>query len=112
MAADKDWSPESEQDPLELQREQLKIGKEFLEMARAEKEKQAQREAAVLRVHQGPPVSEYLTADQIKPPSFEEVSAALSKCWEEAKKAVPDAPDHVKVIAFQSLLSTTHRYGF
>lgn len=108
MAGDKDWSPESEEDPLKLQKEQLEIGKEFLAMAKAEQEKNRQREARVL---EAPAVAELLGGEPMKPPSFEDVSAALAKCWEEAKKIVPDAPDHVKVIAFQSLLSTTHRYG-
>lgn len=106
MAEDKDWSPESEEDPLKIQKEQLQIGKEFLAMAKAEQEKMRQRAA------EEPPARGFLVAEPPQPPSFEEVSAALTKCWEEAKKAVPDAPDHVKVIAFQALLSTTHRYGF
>jgi hypothetical protein len=108
MGGDKDWSPENEIDPLELQRQQLELGKKFMAKVEAkEKEEQERRE----RLAEAPPLGALGPAVVcVKPPSFEEVSAALTKCWEMTKKAVPDAPDHVKIIAFQSLLRTEHPY--
>lgn len=112
----KDWSPEGEDDPgeiakeqLRLQKEQLALGKRFMEKAdkaeaEAEAKAQAERNAGPPMgpgVYLGPPG--YATTTY-KPPSFEEVSDKVKRAWDEVKRVVPDAPDQVKFMVFNLLI--------
>ena len=110
-----DWSPEDEVDPTEIAKQQLALGKKFME--RVEKEdrerEDREREERKKRELDAPPCPEYRVPPSPPPPTFEEVSAMIKKVWDEVKTIVPDAPDHVKVQAFEHLLSVIGRrhYG-
>lgn len=98
-----DWTPEKEEedDPIKLQKEQLAIGKEFLErLKKQEAEEQKRREE-----YAAAPPAYGIAPAMYKPPTFEEVSANIKKTWEEVERIIPTAPDSVKTYAFQALAS-------
>lgn len=96
--ADKEWSENPEDDPVELQKRQLALGKEFLD--RLKKQEAAEEERR--KKYENPTA----LADAMRPyspPSFEEVSAVLKKAWDEVERIMPTAGDKAKAMAFQSL---------
>lgn len=102
-----DWTPEKEEedDPIKLQKEQLAIGKEFLErLKKQEAEEQKRREEYEARP--AAPVAYGTIHSDYKPPTFEEISANIKKAWDEVERVIPDAPDSVKTYAFQGLYSS------
>jgi hypothetical protein len=104
---EKDWNPDDEVDLEKLQRENLIAGKKFLErMERENAEAKARQEAYATAPGQGAPA--------YTPPSFEQISVAMKEAWDEVKRIAPDAPDGVKIIIFQGLLSSHARgpHGF
>jgi hypothetical protein len=100
MAAEKEWSENPEDDPVELQKRQLNLAKKFLEkMDKAEAEEKRHREEC----QAGPPrLAGAIMA--YKPPTFEEVSSVLQKAWAEVERIMPTAQDRTKAIAFQTLM--------
>ena len=97
--ADKEWSENPEDDPIELQKQQIAIGKEFLARIRKEDE---ERKARAVEHAVCPPRA--IAASVYKPPTFEEVSAVLKKAWDEVERIMPTAGDRVKAAAFQTLM--------
>jgi hypothetical protein len=98
MAAEKEWSENPEDDPVELQKRQLALGKRFIEkMEKAEAEEKRRREEC-----EAVPVAGAIRA--YKPPTFEEVSSVLQKAWAEVERIMPTAQDRTKAIAFQTLM--------
>lgn len=97
--ADKEWSPEDDLDPVKIQKESLDLQKRFMEkIEKEEREKEERRNSEKDHLRQVVPY-------ELPPaPTFEERSAVIVKAWTETKRIVPDAPDHVKAIVFQSLL--------
>jgi hypothetical protein len=96
---EKEWSEDPADDPIELQKEQVKIGKELLDRIKRQEAEEAARKAqyedAIPPAARAPYV----------PPSFEEVSAVLKKAWLGVEAIMPTAPDRVKAIAFHALMS-------
>jgi hypothetical protein len=104
---EKDWSPEDEVDPIELQKRQLALGEKFMAKLEKEEAEKAKRQAeAEVFV----PAAPYMPPP---PPTFEERCARIEKAWAETKRLVPDAPDNVKTIVFQTLLHSSENtiYG-
>src|SRR5574339_542615 len=97
---EKEWDPD-EPAPVELQKEQLKLGKEFLQRLKDQEKVDAERRAEyeAERAERGPMIA----PAAYKAPSFEEVSAVLKKAWDEVERIMPTAGDQVKVQAFQML---------
>ena len=96
--ADKEWSENPEDDPIELQKQQLALGKEFMARLRREEEEKKAREAEYAN-------RPTIARPAFKPPTFEEVSACIKKTWDEIERIMPTAKDRVKALAFQSLFS-------
>ena len=94
---EKEWSENPEDDPVNLQKEQLRIGKEFLERLKKEEAATKERMEREAEYRAAPPV-------RYKPPTFEEVSGVLKKAWEGVEAIMPTAGDRVKAIAFQTLM--------
>lgn len=99
-----DWTPEKEEedDPINLQKEQLALGKEFLERLKkqeAEEKKRREEYVEVPRVYGTAPAT-------YKPPTFEEVSQDAKKAWEEVEKIMPTGTDVAKSRVFESLFHT------
>lgn len=92
-----DYDPAKEVDPLKLQQQAVEQQREALEMMREEK---ARRDALEAERAEAPigAIGTYT------PPTFEEISARIVKCWEEVKRVLPDAPDPVKCRAFEALM--------
>ena len=101
--ADKEWDPD-EPDPIDLQKQQIAMGKEFLARLKKQDEKEAreraEREAFAAA---SPPV-----ARTYVPPSPEEVGETFKRAWEHTKRIMPDAPEMVQLRAFESLI---HAYA-
>lgn len=96
-----DWTPEKEEedDPIKLQKQQLALGKEFIErLKKLEAEEKKRREECAV------PVSGYVTSREYKPPTFEEVSAGMKKAWDEVERIMPNATNEAKSYAFQTLV--------
>jgi len=93
---EKEWSESPGDDPIELQKKQLALGKEFLR--RIEEQEEKERKQACQ------PAAYGAIAPAYTPPTFEQTSERIKKAWEEVKQIVPDAPDQVKVQAFQALM--------
>jgi len=95
--ADKEWSEDPEDDPVELQKKQLALGKKFLEkMEKQEADEEARRQAyAEMPARPAVPY---------KPPTFEDVSGTLKKAWDEVERIMPGAPEAAKSYAFQTLV--------
>lgn len=95
---EREWSENPEDDPIELQKKQLELGKKFLkkveEQEAKEREKEEQYRAA------GPAIA----PSAYRHPTFEEVSAAMKKAWDEVSRIMPDATDAAKSYAFQTLV--------
>lgn len=100
--AEKEWSESPEDDPVELQKRQLALGKKFLDKMEAQEAKDKEREAAL-------PV--YGTVTTYSPPTFEQTSERVKKAWDEVERIVPRAPDAVKAQAFQALMNTSQFFG-
>lgn len=100
--APKEYDPDDEVDPIELQKEQIAMGKEFLGRLR----KQDAAEAARMEEFRETSPSVFAAPP---PQTFEEASADIKKTWEEVKKVCPDAPDTVKAMAFQQLMYTNRK---
>jgi hypothetical protein len=102
-----DWDPEKEKenDPVKLQQEQLALARRYMaKIEKAEQEAAARKAEAEAAAGQ---VAHVVGAfEPPKPPSFEVMSAALKKSWDETKLIVPDAPDSVKSFTFQTLAQT------
>jgi hypothetical protein len=98
MAEDKEWSEDPADDPIELQKEHLKLGKEFLARIKKQEAEEAARRAQL--EDPGQPIA----APAYTPPSFEEVSAVLKKAWDGVEAIMPTAPGEVKAMAFQTLM--------
>ncbi len=96
MAIEKEWSENPEDDPVELQKKQLELGKKFLEKIEAQEAEQKARENEYRAA--GP-----VSAPVYTPPTFEEVSAVLKKAWDEVERIMPTAVDGAKAYAFQTL---------
>lgn len=97
-AEDKEWSEDPADDPVELQKEQIKIGRELLDrVKRQEEEARAREEEYAAR---GPMIA----PAPYKAPTFEEVSAVLKKAWDEVERIMPTAPDAVKARAFDTMM--------
>ncbi len=96
-----DWTPEKEEedDPIKLQKEQLALGKEFMDRLKKEDEekKRRQEEYAARGPEMAPAV--------YKAPTFEEVSSTLKKAWDEVERIMPGAPEAAKSYAFQTLVN-------
>lgn len=98
--AEKEWSEDPEDDPIELQKKQLALGKKFLEkMEKQEAEEKARKEAYAQEA-----IQPHAYVTQYTPPTFEEVSATLKKAWSEVEHIMPNAPDAAKSYAFQTLV--------
>ena len=95
---EKEWSENPEDDPIELQKEHLKLGKEFLARIKKQEAEEAARKAQYEEA--GP----RLAAPAYTPPSFEEVSGVLKKAWLEVDFIMPTAPGEVKKVAFEVLM--------
>lgn len=97
--SEKEWSEDPEDDPVELQKQQIALGKEFMARLKAEDADRKRREEEYAA---NPPqlgaVREY------KPPTFEEVSSTLKKAWDEVERIMPNATDTAKSYAFQTLV--------
>jgi len=96
MTAEKEWSENPEDDPIEIQKQQLQLAKEFMAKVKAQEEEAKAKEA------------EYRAAGPIGavpyiPPTFEEVSAVLKKAWDEVERIMPSAGNRAKAYAFQTL---------
>lgn len=100
--AEKEWSENPEDDPVELQKQQLALGKEFME--RLKKQEAEEKKRLEDRAAQAPPVRGYGSAPEYKPPTFEEVSAGMKKAWDEVERIMPNATDTAKSYAFQTLV--------
>lgn len=98
---DKEWSEGPENDPVELQKEQIKLGREFLERIKKQEaaEEARKKESAAPKSPAVGAIGAYVR------PSFENVSAALKKAWDEVEKIMPAAGDRVKAMALQVLFS-------
>jgi hypothetical protein len=97
--ADKEWSEDPADDPVELQKEQIKLGKEFLDRIKKE---EAERKAREAEYAARPALAGQIR--QYRPPTFEEVSVVLKKAWDGVEAIMPTAGDRVKAIAFQTLM--------
>jgi hypothetical protein len=97
--ADKEWSEDPEDDPVELQKQQLALGKEFLARLRKEDEEKKAREAEYANASPRP-----AGAPTYNPPTFEEVSVVLKKAWDEVERIMPTATDQVKTVVFNTLM--------
>ncbi len=98
---DKEWSEDPADDPVELQKEQLKLGREFLDRLKRQEVIDKEREAlAEVR----PAAMGTLPAEVLKTPSFGEVSATIKKVWDEIERIMPTAPGEVKVRAYETLM--------
>jgi hypothetical protein len=95
---EKEWSEDPADDPVELQKEQLKLGREFMARIKKQEEEEAARKAQYEEA--GP----RLVAPAYTKPSFEEVSAVLKKAWDGVEAIMPTAPGEVKAMAFQTLM--------
>jgi len=109
--AEKEWSENLEDDPIEIQKKQLAISQKFMAKLEAEEAKKAEEEAArkAERAAVYAPVHGYAPA--YTPPTFEEVSAILKKTWDEVERIMPTAQDRVKSIAFQTLMQAAAPRG-
>lgn len=92
-----DWDPEKEKDPEKIQAEMLEMGKEMLEQFKQDKAAKEKYEQAVAA--SGP-----ARAFVYKPPTFDQVSARIKRCWEEVRKIDPKAPALVQVKMLEILL--------
>ena len=106
---EKPWDPADEEDPVKLQKEFMKVAKEFLgplkEQAAADKARKREMENAQLEAAMAtPPLGRLVGA--YKPPTFAEVSAKCKRCWDEIKKIAPDASPFVQAEILRSLLHT------
>ena len=99
MSGDKEWSEDPEDDPVNLQKRQIELGKKFLEKM----EKQEAEEAARKAEYAAHPRAA-IAADAYTPPTFEEVCAVLKKAWDGVEAIMPTAGDKAKAIAFQTLI--------
>lgn len=99
--ADKEWTPEDEVDPVKLQQEQIALGKEFLQRLKNQEKIDAERKAAYEQARAEGPL---IAAQTYTPPTFEEISSRIKKCWDELERIMPTAPDAAKVKAFEVLL--------
>lgn len=97
--ADKEWSPD-EPDPLELQKEQLALGKEFLERLK----KQEADEKAARAEYEARAVKPIAGLGAYVPPTPDEVSGVFKKAWEKTKEIIPDAPAIIQLHTFQALV--------
>ncbi len=98
MAAEKEWSENPEDDPVELQKRQLELGKRFIDkLEKAEAEEKRRREE-----YEAAPPARAIGA--YKRPTFEEVSSVLQKAWAEVERIMPTAQDRTKAVAFQTLM--------
>ncbi len=102
MSQEKEWSENPDDDPVELQKRQLELGKKFLDKMEAQEAKDAKREAEYA---QAVPAARGFASPVYEPPTFEEISSRIKKAWDEVERVVPTAPDPVKVQAFQALLA-------
>ena len=93
------WDPKNEVDPAKIQKEYLEFAKDFVgEM----KKQNADRKRAEEELAAAPPA---LAAIGVyRPPTFQEVSAKLKRCWEETKKIAPDASDFVQCEILRALI--------
>lgn len=96
--ADKEWSESPEDDPIELQKKQLALGKKFLDKIEAQ---EAAEKARAEEHAANPPRRAVVRA--YNPPTFEDVSVVLKKAWDEVERIMPTAGDRVKAQAFQTL---------
>jgi hypothetical protein len=95
---EKEWSEDPDDDPVELQKEHLKLAKEFLVRLKKKEEEEAARKAQY--EESGPRI----VAPAYTPPSFEEVSAVLKRAWLGVEAIMPTAPGEVKMVAFETLM--------
>ena len=103
---DKEWSESPEDDPVELQKKQLALGKKFLEkMEKQEAEEEARKKAYAAEAIR-PAYGTYT------PPTFEEVSAKVKKAWDEVEKIMPNATDAAKTTAFNAFLTAQSSSAF
>lgn len=99
MAAEKEWSENPEDDPVELQKKQLELGKKFLEKIEKQEAEDNARKEREKAYAQAP-----IAAHAYTPPTLEDVSAVLKKAWDEVERIMPTAGDRAKTHAFQSLI--------
>lgn len=97
---EKEWSENPEDDPVELQKKQLALGKKFLEKIEKQEAEEKARKEAYAREAIAPPAYGTYT-----PPTFEEVSAKVKKAWDEVEKIMPNATDAAKTTAFNAFLT-------
>lgn len=94
--AEKEWSENPEDDPVELQKKHLALGKRFLEKMEAQEAEEKRRKEEYANHPGHLPVA-------YNPPKFEDVSAVLKKAWDEVERIMPTAGDRTKAHAFQIL---------
>jgi hypothetical protein len=106
---EREWSPEKEKEGENLQREYLKLGKELLDEAKAEKEKrvradiEAKAELSALQARIASPPTFGAT---YRVATYEEVVKRLEVCWADTKRIVGDAPPEVQSAVFHTLMQT------
>lgn len=106
MAGDKEWSENPEDDPVELQKKQLEMGRKFLEkIEKQEADEKARQDRE--RAYQ----PALRAASAYTPPTFEEVSGRIKQAWDEVERIMPAAPDTAKVKAFEALMHSHYATG-
>jgi len=97
--AEKEWSENPEDDPIELQKKQLALGQEFMDRLKKQEaeEKLRQEKYAAMEAAHG------FVAPTYTPPPFEEVSARLKRARDEVDRIMLAAEPQIKLMAFEIL---------
>lgn len=98
----KEYDPDKEIDLDDLQRRQLELGEKLMEKLEKAEAGLGAPQGAESPDTIGPPV---LRSVFYTPPTFEAVSGRVKRAWDEVNRIIPDAPEGVKLLAFQSLMS-------
>jgi len=103
MADEKDWNSDDEIDPVKVQKEALELGKKYMgKMESLEKELRERNEQTKEALQRAEPhLPTKFRVDVLTP---EQTSAACQRSWVEVKSIMPDAPDAIKLHAFNSLV--------
>lgn len=96
------WDPANEVDPAKVQKEYLEVAKDLVAEMKADKARKAKEKEEYEGAIAAVPAIGGIAAYQ--PPTFQELSAKLKRCWEETKKIAPDAPEFVQAEIIRTLL--------
>jgi len=108
---EKEWDPEEEKRDGNLQRNYLKLAKEFMEDMKAEKESRQRAEVEAKKKLLA--LQERMAAEPQGGPAFvgayrvatyAEVVKRLEVCWADTKRIVGDAPPDVQTAVFHTLM--------